>query len=87
MNNIKFNLSQFYYIFRQWRIQNLRCCIRMIPCLPKLIRNKLWIPKDKFHPSLELDINMMTEMSQTEQDRYLHNLILCRQSAHNRNMK
>ena len=50
----------------------------------KLQWNRLWIRKDEFHSSLNMDVNAMLEMSQKQRDAYIKDLCKRRQIAHER---
>jgi hypothetical protein len=52
----------------------------------KLQWNRLWIRKDEFHSSLDMDINAMFEMSQKQRDAYIKNLYKRQQIAHERDL-
>ncbi len=44
--------------------------------------NRLWIRKDEFHRSLDLDVEAMFEMNKKEQTRYLADITRRREIAH-----
>lgn len=49
--------------------------------------NRLYIRKNEFHQSLEMDVLAMLEMTDKEKDRYLEDLIHRRNLAHQRYLK
>lgn len=44
---------------------------------------RLWIRKNEFHISLEIDLEYMEALSKEEQEKYLYDLGIRRQKAHN----
>lgn len=50
----------------------------------KLQYDRLWIRKDEFHPSLNMDIGAMLEMDPHQRKLYLDDLMRRRQIAHER---
>ena len=47
---------------------------------------KLWIRKDEFHHSLDMDGVAMLEMNEQERKKYFVNLVRRREKAHQRNL-
>lgn len=43
---------------------------------------RLWIRKDEFHPSLDLDYELLTVLSRKDRDKYQAELLKRRQTAH-----
>lgn len=54
---------------------------------PSLFWKKLWIRKDEFHSSLDLDDEALYHMNKEQQKQYLENLANRRWIAHLRDMK
>lgn len=56
----------------------------------KLIKNriwsKLWVRKDEFHSSLNLDVESMLYMNEKEREKYTIDLIKRRNIAHKRGL-
>jgi|GEM_PF-3095624 len=48
--------------------------------------HRLWIRKDEFHNSLNIDSDAMMEMDEREKEEYLANLIKRRKAAHQRDL-
>lgn len=49
-----------------------------------LFWHRLWIRKDEFHISLNLDVTLMWDMTSEEQEEYLQDLARRRKKAHDR---
>ncbi len=47
-----------------------------------LFWHRLWIRKDEFHSSLNLDATLMWDMTKEEQEEYLEDLARRRKKAH-----
>jgi hypothetical protein len=73
-----------YYKIKQYFINIVR---RLWFIYFKLNWNKLWIRKNEFHSSLDMDIKMMMIMNSKEREKYLINLNRRRNIAHNRDVK
>ncbi|PIR44297.1 hypothetical protein COV23_00400 [Candidatus Wolfebacteria bacterium CG10_big_fil_rev_8_21_14_0_10_31_9] len=52
----------------------------------KLQWNRLWVRKDEFHSSLNMDANAMLGMSKKQRDAYIKDLCNRRQIAHERDL-
>lgn len=52
-----------------------------------LWRHKLWIRKDEFSRSLDIDVDAMLAMKEEERVRYIRNLIRRREIAHERKLE
>jgi len=50
----------------------------------KLFWDRLWIRKDEFHKSLNMDVMAMLDMNEKEQEEYLADLVKRRNIAHDR---
>ena len=48
--------------------------------------NKLWIRKDEFHSSLDLDGEAMMYMNEKEREKYIKDLVRRRNIAHERGL-
>lgn len=48
--------------------------------------NRLWIRKDEFHRSLDMDVSAMLEMKEQEVKEYLADLVRRRDIAHQRDL-
>ncbi len=48
--------------------------------------HRLWIRKDEFHNSLDIDPDAMMEMDEREKEEYLANLIKRRKAAHQKDL-
>lgn len=53
----------------------------------KLFWDRLWIRKDEFDKSLDMDIEAMWQMTEKQKSDYLKDLVRRRQIAHERDMK
>lgn len=60
--------------------------LRMAKHLPRMLWHRLWIRKDEFHHSLDMDTYAMMDMKADERKRYLTDLIRRRNSAHRRDI-
>ncbi|MEA1936606.1 MAG: hypothetical protein U9N04_00660 [Patescibacteria group bacterium] len=49
-----------------------------------LFWHRLYIRKDEFHPSLDIDMSAMLEMNEKEKEEYLTDLVRRRKVAHRR---
>lgn len=47
---------------------------------------RLWIRKDEFHPSLNMDVGVMYNMTENEKTEYLNDLVRRRNIAHERDI-
>ena len=52
----------------------------------KLQFDRLWVRKDEFHSSLNMDVNAMLGMSKKQRDAYIKDLYRRRQIAHKRDL-
>lgn len=52
----------------------------------KLLWYRLWVRKDEFHKSLNMDIDAMLDMTDAERKAYLNDLCKRRSLAHEREM-
>jgi len=52
----------------------------------KLCWYKLWIRKNEFHKSLDIDPNALTEMTREEREEYMNDLVKRRNIAHERDL-
>ena len=52
----------------------------------KLQWDRLWVRKDEFHSSLNMDVNAMLGMSKKQRDAYIKDLCRRRQIAHERDL-
>lgn len=53
----------------------------------KLQWNRLWIRKDEFHESLDMDARAIFDMDQRQRDAYMKDLMRRRQIAHDRDLE
>ncbi len=53
---------------------------------PRIVWHKLWVRRDEFHPSLDMDVAAMLNMNHTDKRNYLDNLTLRRRMAHDRDL-
>lgn len=56
--------------------------LNMLKHRPRLFWNRLWIRKDEFHPSLDMDALAMLTMNSQDRDAYIADLIRRREIAH-----
>ncbi len=56
--------------------------LRLLPHRPRLFWHQLWIRRDEFHPSLNMDGRAMRVMNAADRDRYLTKLGRRRRLAH-----
>ncbi len=64
-------------------IDYLKRCVRRIWNKHILLRwYKLWVRKDEFHKSLDMDFAAISEMDTEEQEKYSQDLIRRREIAH-----
>jgi len=52
----------------------------------KLFWNKLWVRKDEFHSSLDIDPKAISSMNHKEQEKYMNDLVRRRNIAHERDI-
>ncbi len=67
-----------------YRLDRWFCC-----SLPRPLRfwwAKQWVRKDEFHPSLNLDADYASRLSQEERDAYFENVMKRRAIAHERDI-
>lgn len=64
----------------------LKYQLRLLPCRPRLIWGQLWLRRDEFHPSLDIDVDAMLRMNEPDRARYLQNLTRRRNAAHERDL-
>ena len=62
----------------------LRNQLGLLPHRPKLISDKMFIRKDEFHRSLDIDCGAMMKMNAAQKANYLNDLTRRRNIAHNR---
>ncbi|PCI19827.1 hypothetical protein COB64_02930 [Candidatus Wolfebacteria bacterium] len=53
----------------------------------KLFWSRLWIRKNEFHSSLDMDVQFMFTMNERQQEKYLDDLTRRRNVAHRRDME
>ena len=67
-------------------------CVRLKPRSLRIYWHRLWIRKDEFHPSLQIDQELMKEASESQEsyNRFLHHyyfdLDQRRKKAHQRSL-
>ena len=70
--------------------ENKQCFIRIVRRMwlvgIKNRWNKLWIRKDEFHSSLDLDGEVMGYMNEKEREKYIMDLVRRRNIAHERGL-
>ena len=54
---------------------------------PRLIWNSLYIRKDEFHSSLDMDVMAMLDMNKKDRDKYINNLMIRRNIAHEKDIE
>lgn len=59
---------------------------QLLPYRPKLVWDSLWIRKDEFHNSLEINVNAMLHMNAQDKERYMYRLAYRRTIAHERDL-
>lgn len=52
----------------------------------KLQWNRLWVRKDEFHSSLDMDVDAILGISQKQRDMYIEDLCKRRQIAHEKDL-
>lgn len=60
---------------------------KMLKYRPRMMWNSLYIRKDEFHYSLNMDIDAIMHMNDVERKAYMKNLCKRRDIAHNRDME
>ena len=80
---LKQEIQIAYHETKQWILYVVR---RMWLVGIKLRWNKLWIRKDEFHSSLDMDASMMMHMNEKEKKKYLNDLNKRRNIAHRRGL-
>ena len=63
---------------------DLNILFRVLPHMPRHLWNTLWIRKDEFHKSLDMDMKLMMVLNKPGMERYLFNLTKRREKAHRR---
>jgi len=61
--------------------------LKMLKHRPRLIWNSLYIRKNEFHKSLEIDMKSVIDMSEKDRKQYFENLTKRREIAHYRDFK
>ena len=81
----RIELYYYHYNFKiTWLKEKL--CSNIYHGGVKLLWYKLWIRKDEFHKSLDMDIETMIGMSEKRKNKYLEDLTRRRQIAHLRDI-
>ena len=60
--------------------------IKLIPVRLVTAWHRLWIRRNEFHSSLNIDVITMLNMDKIDRDRYLNNVTMRRQFAHLRDL-
>jgi len=81
-----------YEVYNFWRYDFLEDKIFYVKrkiwnCGIKLLWYKLWIRKDEFHKSLDLDINAMLVMNREQREKYYKEIENRRHIAHERDLE
>lgn len=58
----------------------------LLPYRPRQLINHIWIRKDEFHHSLEMDIDFYSKLRPAEQAKYTADLVRRRNIAHRRSL-
>ena len=64
----------------------LRYQARMLKHRPRLWWHRLWIRRDEFHRSLDMDSYAMLDMNEEDSKAYINDLMRRRQIAHERDL-
>jgi hypothetical protein len=80
------NKSQFAIAYFETQ-QGFNDAIQSLKSKIRLFWNGLWIRKDEFHSSLDMDGEAMMHMNGKQRDRYMKDLVRRRNIAHERDMK
>jgi len=67
-----------------FKCNNLR--IRIWNMGIKMLWNRLWIRKNKFHKSLSLDVEALSQMDDGQREAYMKNMAIRRQAAHEKDL-
>lgn len=67
--------------FRQLKYQ-----LGLLPYRPRLIWRQLWLRQDEFHSSLDMDVDAMLRMNESDRALYLRELVRRRNAAHERDL-
>ena len=61
--------------------------LKLLKHRPRQFWNRLYIRKDEFHKSLDLDLKLMVDLNKEDQKKYLLDLIRRRDIAHRRDLE
>lgn len=61
--------------------------LKLLKHRPRQFWNRLYIRKDEFHKSLDLDLKLMMDLNKEDQKKYLLDLIRRRDIAHRRDLE
>ncbi len=64
----------------RWLSSNVR------PLWLRNLWNRLWVRQDEFHPSLNMDVDLMLKMDEEQRNRYINDLARRRKIAHERDL-
>lgn len=82
MNVIYNNLEKIKKVI-DWLIYQFK----LLRHRPRLIWNSLYIRKDEFHSSLDMDVIAMLDMNKKDRDKYINNLMIRRNIAHEKDIE
>jgi len=60
--------------------------ISILPLRPRLLWYRFHIPKDEFHKSLDMDLDILLRLEPKDRDKYIKQLCRRRHKAHIRDM-
>jgi len=69
------------------RIEKAKYQLSMLRHRPRMFWNKLWVRKDEFHKSLEMDASAMMTMSREDVQKHMDDLVRRRNIAHQRDLE
>ena len=74
-----------------WRIEDVAGRVwyqlKLLPYRPRIWWDTLWIRKDEFHRSLNMNISAMQRMNNADQKKYVADLARRREIAHERDLE
>jgi hypothetical protein len=81
---ITYKKIRIYLYIAKYQISDFKC--KLYNQGIKLWWNKLWIRKDEFHSSLDMDSQAMMGMSKSKRSKYLEGLVRRRSIAHEQSL-
>lgn len=86
MNLVRYNNMKTFKQLISDLLEWIKYQYHLLPHRPRLIWHKLWIRKDEFHHSLDMDVRAMLVMNDMDKNKYLNDLMRRRNIAHKRDL-